>query len=159
MRVEACLHQARRIFYWPGLAKEMNDYVMFCAVCQQNQPQQRKEPMQAHLVPDVPWQVVATDLFTLEHRDYIVITDYFSNCFVVERLVRTKTYDLVDKMKKKTFSRFGIPEKVVGQRTILLPVKSLADVQENGTSNILHHHLNIHSRTERLKTRLRPARG
>ena len=78
----------------------MNDYVMFCAVCQQNQPQQRKEPMQAHLVPDVPWQVVATDLFTLEHRDYIVITDYFSNCFVVERLVRTKTYDLVDKMKK-----------------------------------------------------------
>ena len=100
MGIEACLHQARRIFYWPGLAKEMNDYVMFCAVCQQNQPQQRKEPMQAHLVPDVPWQVVATDLFTLEHRDYIVITDYFSNGFVAERLVGTKTYDVVDKMKK-----------------------------------------------------------
>lgn len=112
MGIEACLRRARQIFYWPGMAKEMHDYVMTCSVCQRNRPRQQKEPMQPHRVPDAPWQVVATDLFVFENRDYIVITDYFSNYFVLDRLVRTRTRDVIDKMKK-AFARFGIPEKVI----------------------------------------------
>ena len=102
--LNACLRRARRIFYWPGMAKEMHDHVMSCAICQRNKPKQWKEPMQAHKVPDAPWQVVATDLFTFENRDYVVTTDYFSNYFVVYRLLRTKTRDVVHKLKK-TFAR------------------------------------------------------
>ena len=34
--IEACLRRARRIFYWPEMAKEIHDYVMSCAVCQRN---------------------------------------------------------------------------------------------------------------------------
>ena len=63
-------------------------------------------------MPDEPWQVVASDLFTFENREYLVISDYFSNYFVLDRLVRTRTRDVIDKMKK-TFAIFGIPQKVV----------------------------------------------
>ena len=119
--------------------------------------------MQGYRMADTPWQVVATDLFTFEHRDYIVITDYFSNYFVLGRLVRTKTYDVVDKIKKKQkkkHSRVSEYQRKLFRTTHhATPVKSLADFQENGTSNILHCRLNIHSRTERLKMPLRPVRG
>lgn len=55
---------------------------------------------------------VASDLFSLRGQDYIVVVDYFSRYFELERLLKTNSTTVIGKLKG-IFSRFGIPEKVL----------------------------------------------
>ena len=35
--------------------------------------------MQSHQIPNCPWSKIATDLFTLNSKNYITVVDYFSD--------------------------------------------------------------------------------
>ena len=53
------------------------DYTRRCQECiHQSQPP--KEPLQAHNVPQEPWERIAMDYFYMNGRLYILICDYFS---------------------------------------------------------------------------------
>ena len=59
-----------------------------------------------------PWEKVAIDLFQLEHKDFIVTVDYYSNFFEVDQL-STKTAKAVIHKVKAHFARHGIPDQVI----------------------------------------------
>ena len=63
------------------------------------------------LLPDYPWQVVATDLFELNGDKYLLVVDYFSRFPEVIKLSST-TSAVVIAAFKSLFSRFGISEVV-----------------------------------------------
>ena len=83
-----------------------------CSLCQSVKPEQAREPLQPHPVPDRPWQQVATDLFTFENRNYIVLVDYHSNFTELDYLPDTSAQAVIYKLKMH-FARHGVPDAVV----------------------------------------------
>jgi transposase InsO family protein len=65
-----------------------------------------------HETPSYPWQVISSDLFTWDDKEYLVMVDHLSRFFEVFRLQNTKGTDVIIRMKE-TFARLGIPEKVI----------------------------------------------
>ena len=61
---------ARQHLYWPGLDADIADYTRRCQECiRRSQPP--KEPLQAHEVPQEPWERIAMDYFYMNGRLYI----------------------------------------------------------------------------------------
>ena len=110
--VQACQRRAREAFYWPGMYKEIEEYVSKCEVCNTYHQGQQREPLISHPVPSRPWQVLAVDLFELQGQDYLVTTDYYSNFFEVDKLVRKTLKEVIEKLKPH-MARHGIPDKLV----------------------------------------------
>ena len=72
--VESCLRRARELFYWPRMSSEIKDYVSNCSVCN---------------ITQHPWSKVATDLFSINGDNFVVIVDYYSNFIEVEQVRST----------------------------------------------------------------------
>ena len=81
----ACQH-----LYWPGLDADIVDYTRRCqeCICQSLPP---REPLQAHDVPQEPWERIAMDYLYMNGRLYILICDYFSKYTL---LVSDKDHEL-----------------------------------------------------------------
>ena len=99
LEVQACQRRAREAFYWPGMYKEIEEYVSQCAVWNTYHQGQQREPMISHPVPSRPWQVLAVDLFELRGQDYLFTTDYYSNFFEVDKLVTKTSKEVIEKLK------------------------------------------------------------
>ena len=112
MGIEKCLKRARSAVFWPGMTNDITELVSKCSVCITYRNSNPKEPLQPYPTPDYPWQTVATDLFTWDDKDFIVVTDYYSRYFEVTQLRGTTSAHVIHKLKG-IFSRFGIPENVV----------------------------------------------
>ena len=112
MGMEKCTQRARDVIFWPKMSAEITDMISKCTICLQYRNSNKKEPLISHDVPSYAWQVVATDIFTLNQENYIVIVDYYSRFFEVEKLSTMSSQSVITKMKG-IFSRHGIPEKVI----------------------------------------------
>ncbi|XP_033763408.1 uncharacterized protein K02A2.6-like [Pecten maximus] len=112
MGIEKCLKRARCSVFWPKLNADIAELVSQCPVCVKHSYCNAKEPLKPHPIPVYPWQVVATDLFECDNKDYIVVVDYYSCYFEVAHLHSTTSRAVINELKP-IFSRFGIPEKVV----------------------------------------------
>ena len=109
---EKCKRRARQVVFWPGMNHEIDTLVNQCEACQKHQHQHPVEPLKPHLVPNRPWQKVATDLFELNNQHYIVIVDAYSNYPEVQELTSQSSKSVINAMKT-VFARLGIPEEVL----------------------------------------------
>lgn len=112
MGIEKCQTRARDIMYWPNMSNDIKEMVLKCTICLERRNANAKEPLQQHDIPDRPWKAVATDLFTWNNADYIVVVDYFSRYFEVGKLTNTKSLTVITKMKS-IMARHGVPETVM----------------------------------------------
>jgi len=71
----------------------------------------QKETLMPTPIPEGPWQVVGTDLFQLENKDYLIVTDYYSRFFEVAKVENTKSVTVIQHLKS-IFARHGIPFEV-----------------------------------------------
>ena len=110
--VASCLRKARDIVFWPGMSAEIKDLVKRCSVCAEFQAKNARQPMQSHQNPDRPWSKIATDLFTLNTKNYITVVDYFSDFIEVSELQDTTSTSVIQALKEH-FTRHGIPDTVV----------------------------------------------
>ena len=106
-----CKQRARDVVFWPGMGKEIEEMISKCDTCQEYQASNLKEPMIAGKIPTMPWKIVATDLFTWNGKDYLVIVAYCSRNFEVDGLCGTKSKTIVTN-SKAIFARYGIPSVV-----------------------------------------------
>ena len=111
--LQACLQRARELFFWPGMSAQLKELVDRCSICQSVKPEQDSEPLQPHPVPDRPWQRVATDLFTLENRDYLVLVDYFSNFIELDYPPDTSSLAVIRKLKMHGSSSMLLPHRTI----------------------------------------------
>lgn len=84
--VEKSKHRARDVMFWPGMGQQIEETVKRFDICQSHRSSNTKEPMFPHDIPETPWETVATDLFTWNSENYIVICDYLSRYFEIERI-------------------------------------------------------------------------
>ena len=83
-----------------------------CSTCLEHQNQQSSEPMILHDIPATPWHKVATYLFSLWKKDYIIVADYTSKFFDLSQLDDTNASTVV-MHNKRIFSKSGIPKEVI----------------------------------------------
>ena len=102
---------ARQHLYWPGLDADIADYTKRCQECiRRSQPP--KEPLQAHEVPQEPWERIAMDYFYMNGRLYILICDYFSKFPFLFQVKTTSFANLKDHLEE-LFSVEGIPDEIM----------------------------------------------
>ena len=98
--IEACLRRARECIYWPGMSAEMKQYISACETRRElDSMTHPKETLVPHEVPSRPWEKIATDIFILDGKDYLITIDYYSNFWEVDRLRNTKASTTILKLK------------------------------------------------------------
>ena len=110
MGVEKSLQRAKDIMFWPRMTSDITEFVLKRDICLQYRASNTKQPLQSHQIPDRPWQVAGTDVFTFDNKDYLVTVDYFSRYFEVDLLPTTTSISIIRKLKT-IFARHGNVEK------------------------------------------------
>ena len=105
---EYCLRFARDAVFWPNMSKYIEKYCQTFPTCAHYGKQAATEPMFSHPTPTLPWQFVSQDIFGLEHKQYLVTEDHFSDFYELELLVNSQSTTIVD-ISKSHFARHGIP--------------------------------------------------
>ena len=72
--IQGCLRRGREVVYWPGMNKDIEDFISSRSVCKSYQTDQQKEPMISHEIPSRPWEkacLAGTDpnLSLLDYRN------------------------------------------------------------------------------------------
>ena len=93
----------------------IRNYVGQCAICSRYARKQPFEPLQSHLVPNLPWNKVGPDVFRFGHYDYLITVDYHSNFFEVNCLSAVTSSEVI-KCRKNHFAHHGVPMTVVSDR-------------------------------------------
>ncbi|XP_055692769.1 uncharacterized protein K02A2.6-like [Lutzomyia longipalpis] len=109
--VQASLRRARESVYWPGMSSEVINMIEKCKVCEKNQKSNDKETVFMKRIPEVPFEIVASDLFEFKGKQYVLIVDSYSGYYDF-KLLKSTTSAAVIKFMKEKFSDFGIPMEV-----------------------------------------------
>ena len=83
-----------------------------CGVCQEIQVANRKEPMIASEVPTKAWKVLATDIFEIKGRNYLILSDYFSKFPIVRELSGAVTAVAITDIIEDMCGMFGRPDQI-----------------------------------------------
>ncbi|KAL1446522.1 hypothetical protein WDU94_003656 [Cyamophila willieti] len=80
-----------------------------CRICVQNSKKNQKEPLIPLPMTSRAWERVATDLFTVDGQDYLVLVDSYS-MWIEMFATRKKSAQELIRLMKSTFSRYGVPD-------------------------------------------------
>ena len=97
--IEKCRARARMALFWPDMNADIEQTVANCGTCQMHRTANTKETLVNHPIPNLPREMVASDLFTLDGRDYVLVVDYYSNYPEVEHLPDTRSETVINKLK------------------------------------------------------------
>ena len=146
--IQKCLQRAKATVYWPRLYDELKDLVTNCAICLKYSASNRKDstkigPPIGQEIPTEPWKKLATDLFTYDRANYLLVVDYTTK-FPVVRTLTDLTACVVTEHMKAIFSEFGTPHSIVSDNGPCYAAQYFADAMaEWGINHIKvspHHH-------------------
>lgn len=114
------LERLRRKFYWPGMAKQVNEYIGSCEICKQTKAPNyvTRPPMGDQIEVERPWQRVYTDLLGPYPRSkmgntfVLVVLDQFSRFVLMKPLRKATATEVVRFLEQQVFHVFGVPEKL-----------------------------------------------
>ena len=97
--------------YWPNLTEQLKELVTNCRVYLKYSKANSKEsesigPSLGQEIPTRPWAKLATDIFTFNNENYLLIVDYMSR-FPVIRHLSNMTAKMVAEHMKAIFSDLG----------------------------------------------------
>lgn len=110
--IDKCQRRARDVMWWPGMNADIQRVVLRCDTCQRHRAANPRQPLAPHPIPELPWEVLATDLFEFGGKQYLLVVDYFSKFVEIALLPNIQSATVVAALKNM-FSRFGIPQKIV----------------------------------------------
>ena len=90
--------------------QQLANMVENCTTCCKFQ-KQTPEPLMPSVLPTLPWQKVASDLFKWRGATYLLIVDYFSKYIEISRLDNETSHEVILRLKS-TFARHRIPLEV-----------------------------------------------
>lgn len=105
--VTKTVQRARDCLFWPGMQKQITEHVLQCPVCLTHRDSNAREPMVTSEFPDRPYQILSTDLFHFDNKDYMLTIDHYSRFFEVDYLPNTRSSTVIRKLQTH-FARNGI---------------------------------------------------
>lgn len=109
--IQSCLKRARQFLYWKGQYEDILKLVRECPVCEKTQRDNVKDTVLVKRIPTLPWQIVASDLFELHGKTYLVICDSYSGFLDLQQLKGQSSYEIIEQLKR-WFSVHGVPEEL-----------------------------------------------
>ena len=98
-------------FFWPSINKAIKEVVYQCETCTWFQSQNASAPLTPTPTQSHPWQMCATDIFTLEGVYHLVVGDFYSKMIFVQCLPPGQSNaNKVVLPLKEMFSEHGIPK-------------------------------------------------
>lgn len=96
--------------WWPGMDKAAERFVRTCYGCQLVAKPDVPEPLSPTVMPEGPWQNLATDLLgpLPDGHSILVVVDYYSRYYEYAILKSTTAEKVIDRMED-IFSRHGLP--------------------------------------------------
>ena len=92
--IERCRTRVSTSVWWPGVVHEIAQMVQSCSECAK-EAENHKQPLIATPLPEYPWQLVGSDLFELDKRQYLLMVDYFSRYPEVVQLTSTTSASVI----------------------------------------------------------------
>lgn len=105
-------NRAKEVVYWPNMVSQITDMCKSCYTCQIHQPNNSKENIRFHEVPDLPWIKIGCDLFEFNRQHYLLLVDYYSKFVEISKLENISAITVITHMKS-IFSRHGIPRQII----------------------------------------------
>lgn len=105
---EATKARGKDTVFWIGMSKDIDNMTRSCSPCNMFHTKQQKEPMFLHDIPQLPYEIVATDLFEWDNQTYLVTVDSYSGFFDIDKLTNTTSATVIMKLKRQ-FAIHGIP--------------------------------------------------
>ena len=100
MGLEKMLLRARSAVFWPGLTADVNNMAKNCETCQKHAPKQGQEQILVHEpTATKPWSKLASDIFDIKGKSYIVIADYYSRFPYVKQLPNITSRSIINVFK------------------------------------------------------------
>ena len=98
-------------FFWPSINKAIEEVVCKCEAHTWFQSQNAAAPLTPTPTPSCPWQMCATDIFTLKGVDHLVVGDFYSKMIFVQHIPPGQSNaNKVVSLLKEMFSEHGIPK-------------------------------------------------
>lgn len=110
--IERIKETARESLFWPNINNQLEHSVKSCSSCQEFKNRQPKEPLLHHSVPDTPWTKLATDLFYLKRKSFVIIVDYTTKYFDLSEIPNCTSHTVAEHTKA-ILSRYGIPKEII----------------------------------------------
>lgn len=110
--IEKCKNRAREIFYWPGMANDIEQIVSNCQICEKFRNKNPKEPLMPHEIPNKPFAKIALDILQFGNQNYLVVVDYYSK-WIETSIIKDKTANEIMEKLKCIFAQYGIPNEVI----------------------------------------------
>ena len=76
--------------FWPGINKAIEEGVWQCETCMRFQDKNATTPLTPTPTPSHPWKMCASDIFTLDGMDYLILADSYSKVILVCNLPTSK---------------------------------------------------------------------
>ena len=106
-----CILSATTV-YWPGIDADIEDWVQRCSACLATKPNQKREPLLPHEVPDGPWQKIGADFFDFDGKKFLLVIDYFSKFLFVEKVTTTSAQSTINHLCN-IFATEGAPHTLI----------------------------------------------
>ena len=110
--IEKSKAKARNAVFWPSMTKDIEDFVSKCKDCLKYQSAQQREPFHMKEIPELPWQVVASDIGEYKGESFLVVIDYYSKYIESVKMPGKKASNVI-KGLDEIFSRHGYPENMI----------------------------------------------
>ena len=98
--------------YWVNINTDIGKLYKNCNMCLEFQSTQPKERIIHHDIPVRPWDVIGTDMFQLNNKDYLCIINYHSKFLIVKKMEGPSTDSLISAFEV-VISEYSIPKGIM----------------------------------------------
>ena len=119
LRIKKCQLRARETVYWPEISKAIENIISNCDTCLKFSPNKWKQSPDGtlgHEISTIPWSKLATDIFTFDNNNYLVVVDYTFK-FPLIRRFSSMTAQPVTEMLKSIFAEYGLLTCIVSDNS------------------------------------------
>jgi hypothetical protein len=106
--LRAMIRRAEGNVCWPNMRKDLQQLGDECHHCQENWPQQQRQPIMSVDVPTAPGLALASDYFQSKGKEYVLFVDLFSSWTEYFGVNSRRPETLISRIKQ-FIARNGIP--------------------------------------------------
>ena len=121
-----CKQRAREALYWPGMSAQIEEKVKDCTICHDYAPAQQKEPLIPSPISDLPWAMAASDIFTFESEQFLVLVYFYSKYIEVTNLKDLTSQETIQTLEEH-LGRHGIPGRLITDCSVQYTSKEFTD--------------------------------
>lgn len=144
--MEKTVDLLRRSFFWPGLAKEVREFIKRCETCKTTKAlnQTSRPPMGKRFPVVRPFQRLYIDLLGPYPRSkagnttILIVLDQVSKFVWLHPLRRATARHIVDYVEQQCFHVFGVPESIISDNGVQFVAKEFTEtLKRYGVQHIL----------------------